>query len=205
MGRPASMIWCVAPRSVLPGRIENSTVGAARSIGERANQSTQPQNPSAAAETDKSNSFSRNSIESAGLDYARIITVKPDGQEAAGLTPRVGADTPLNSRQNTGTEDEFAVASCRRRAPNGSRSRRRAIGKRPCPARPHGRPPVQRGGRGNLPARPAELRRGGGGPALGHPRALLVAQGQEAREVSAVARRGRAPPRVVTGVPPAPS
>src|SRR5258706_48635 len=136
MGRPASMIWCVAPRSVLPGRIENSTVGAARSIGERANQSTQPQNPSAAAETDKSNSFSRNSIESAGLDYARIITVKPDGQEAAGLTPRVGADTPLNSRQNTGTEDEFAVASYRGRAPNGSRSRRREIGKRPCPARP---------------------------------------------------------------------
>src|SRR3981189_165070 len=79
MGRPASMIWRVAPRSVLPGRIENSTVGAARSIGERANQSIQPQNPSAAAEASRNNSFSRNSIERGKkrpiglLDYTRII------------------------------------------------------------------------------------------------------------------------------------
>src|SRR5258708_16916299 len=84
LGPPASMIWRVAPRSVLPGRIENSTVGAASSIGERANQRIQPQNPSAAAETDKSKSFSRNSIDSArnvGLDYARIINVKPQDHQ----------------------------------------------------------------------------------------------------------------------------
>src|SRR6266581_5174146 len=84
MGRPASMIWRVAPRSVLPGRIENSRVGAASSIGERANHRIQPQNPSAAAKGDKSNSFSRNSIESVrnvGLDYARIINAKPQDQQ----------------------------------------------------------------------------------------------------------------------------
>ena len=60
---PASMIWRVAPRSVLPGRIENSTVGAASSIGERANHSSHPQKPSTAAEASKSNNFSRNSID----------------------------------------------------------------------------------------------------------------------------------------------
>src|SRR5437879_7581614 len=84
MGTPSSMIWRVAPRSVLPGRIENSNVGAARSIGERANQRIQPQNPSAAAEASKNNSFSRNSIESVknvGLDYARIINVKRRNQQ----------------------------------------------------------------------------------------------------------------------------
>src|SRR6266481_1499415 len=105
MGRPASMIWRVAPRSVLPGRIENSTVGAARSIGERANQSIQPQNPSAAAETDKSNSFSRNSIESArnvGLDYARIINVKPQDQQMS---------LPLQTTQAAGqTDPDLATA-----------------------------------------------------------------------------------------------
>src|SRR5712672_878613 len=202
MGRPASMIWRVAPRSVLPGRIENSTVGAARSIGESANQSIQPQNPSAAAETDKSNSFSRNNIESVrnvGLDYARIITVKPGGEEAAGLTPRVGADKPLNSRQNTESEKELPVANYGNRRSDGSRSRRRTIGKRPCPARPPGRPPVQRGRRGNLLARAAELRRGGGGPALEQLRRLLLAQGQDAREFPAVARRGGLPHGLVAG------
>src|SRR5882762_9939497 len=84
MDSPASMIWRVAPRSVLPGRIENSTVGAASSIGERANPSIQPPNPSTAAEASKSNSFSRNSIESVRnveLDYARIINVKPQDQQ----------------------------------------------------------------------------------------------------------------------------
>ncbi len=63
MDSPASMIWRVAPRSVLPERIENSTVGAASSIGERANQSSQTQKPSAPAEARRSNSFSRNSID----------------------------------------------------------------------------------------------------------------------------------------------
>src|SRR3989442_1582627 len=84
MDSPASMIWRVAPRSVLPGRIENSTVGAASSIGERANPSIQPQNPSTAAEASKRDSFSRNSIESVrnvGLDYARIINAKPQDQQ----------------------------------------------------------------------------------------------------------------------------
>src|SRR3989441_2184311 len=84
MDSPASMIWRAAPRSVLPGRIENSTVGAARSIGERANPSIQPQNPSTAAEASKRDSFSRNSIESVrnvGLDYARIINAKPQDQQ----------------------------------------------------------------------------------------------------------------------------
>src|SRR6266540_6941441 len=61
---PASVIWRVAPRSVLPGRIEKSTDGAARSIGDRANQSSQPQNPIAAAEASRTSSFTRNSIES---------------------------------------------------------------------------------------------------------------------------------------------
>src|SRR5258706_278289 len=105
MGRPASMIWRVAPRSVLPGRIENSAVGAASSIGERANQSIQPQNPSAAAETDKSNSFSRNSIESArnvGLDYARIINVKPQDQQMS---------LPLQTTQAAGQTDPDLAAA----------------------------------------------------------------------------------------------
>src|SRR6266540_5878217 len=59
---PASVIWRVAPRSVLPGRIEKSTDGAARSTGDRANQSSQPQNPSAEAAASRINNFSRNSI-----------------------------------------------------------------------------------------------------------------------------------------------
>src|SRR5258708_38977509 len=105
MGRPASMIWRVAPRSVLPGRIENSTVGAARSMGERANQSIQPQNPSAAAETDKSNSYSRNGMESArnvGLDYARIINVKPQDQQMS---------LPLQTTQAAGQTDPDLAAA----------------------------------------------------------------------------------------------
>src|SRR6266540_6083887 len=75
---PASTIWRVAPRSVLPGRIEKSTDGAASSIGERANQSSQPQNPSAEAAASRISNFSRNSIESGWkrrkglLDDARI-------------------------------------------------------------------------------------------------------------------------------------
>jgi hypothetical protein len=68
---------------VLPVRIENSTAGDASSIGERANHSIQAQNPSAAAAASKSDIFSRNSTEvrmSGALDYARIITVKPDSR-----------------------------------------------------------------------------------------------------------------------------
>ena len=63
MDSPASMIWRVAPRSVLPGRIENSTLGEASPIGERANPISQAQKPSTAAEASRSNSFSRNSID----------------------------------------------------------------------------------------------------------------------------------------------
>src|ERR1700693_990925 len=89
MDSPASRSWRGAPRSVLPGRIENSTVGAASSIGERANQSSQPQKPSTVAEASKSNTLSRNSIESGKrrsiglLDYARIINVKPHAPDRA--------------------------------------------------------------------------------------------------------------------------
>src|SRR5712691_5512541 len=81
-GTPASMIWRVAPRSVLPGRIEKSTLGEASSIAESAYQNIQPQNPNAPDAASRNNSFSRNSIDSAKVrfDDARIINVKPDGQ-----------------------------------------------------------------------------------------------------------------------------
>src|SRR5712691_8198726 len=78
------MIWRVAPRSVLPSRIENSSDGAASSIGERANQKIQPQNPSAEAAKSRSSNFSRSSIGKrrrvGRLDDARIINVKADGR-----------------------------------------------------------------------------------------------------------------------------
>src|SRR2546425_10701598 len=105
MDSPASMIWRVAPRSVLPGRIENSTVGAASSIGKRANPRIQPQNPSTAAEASKRDSFIRNSIESVrnvGLDYARIINAKPQEQQMSVPSHIAQADRPDPDRTAPG-------------------------------------------------------------------------------------------------------
>src|SRR5258708_1104254 len=82
-GSPASISWRGAPRSGLPGRIEKSTLAEASSTGDRANQSSHPQNPRMAAEIANIRSFRRNSIDVVGLfagslDYARIINAKRD-------------------------------------------------------------------------------------------------------------------------------
>src|SRR5215813_2568923 len=76
-GTPASTSWRVALRSVLPCRIEKSSGEAPSSIGESANQNSQPQKPSTAAAAARTRTFNRKSIEGAGeLDYARIINAK---------------------------------------------------------------------------------------------------------------------------------
>src|SRR6266571_6723431 len=176
MDSPASMIWRVALRSVLPGRIENSTVGAASSIGDRANQSNQPQKPSAAAEASKNNTLSRNSITSGKkrpiglLDYTRIINAYAN---------------PPN------TVHEPAPSPCGTCGKRGRRSPRGPVGKRPCPARPFGRSPIQRRGRGNLLAGTAQLRCGGGRFAIERVRRLLLSQRQDAREFRTLARGDR--------------
>jgi len=76
---PASMIWRVAARSALPGRIENSSGDAPILTGESANHSIQPMKASAAANARRKSSLSApNAGERRGefLSILRIINGK---------------------------------------------------------------------------------------------------------------------------------
>src|SRR5499427_309644 len=163
-GTPASPSWRVALRSVLPCRIEKSSGEAPSSIGESANQSSQPQKPRTAAATARTRSFRRKSIQGAGeLDGARIINAKRT------------------------TVDE--LASARRRPGDAARRTRRGELRRQ--AGSSGRPAFRRGRRRSVPPGTAELRRSGGAPRRREPGGVLQREGQDARQLPPVARRGR--------------